>query len=150
MKKAIMIYDYWELPNDEVKQTALKNAIKVANVESIFEEDLAKSYQAYKDFIENELHPDLTMTGLAKVLKQKYTSEFMDAWLWTGTSYDEIFFKHLRNFLKKPDLQNFKQLMFIRYQDLWDSEYEFYTDPENLFDESSNYWFTIKGQLVDV
>ena len=148
-----MIYDYWELPNDEVKQTALKNAIKVANVESIFEEDLAKSYQAYKDFVNNELlgqDPDLTMTGLAKVLKQKYTEEYMDGWPWTGTSYDEIFFKHLRNFLKKPDLQNFKQLMFIRYQDLWDNEYEFYTDPENLFDESSNYWFTIKGQLVDI
>ena len=145
-----MIYDYWELP-DAVKETALNNVIEVANISSIFEQDLAKSYQAYKDFIENEmLQEDLTIPELATYLKQKYTSEFMDAWLWTGTSYDEIFFKHLRNFLKKPDLQNFKQLMFIRYQDLWDSEYEFYTDPENLFDESSNYWFTIKGQLVDV
>ncbi len=33
-----MIYDYWELP-DEVKQIALKNTVKIANVESIFEED---------------------------------------------------------------------------------------------------------------
>ena len=149
-----MIYDYWELP-DAVKETALKNVIKVANISSLFEEDLAMSYQAYKGFVNNELlgqDPDLTMTGLAKVLKQKYTEEYMDDCPWSGTSYDNAFFDYLRNFLKKPDLQNFKELMFIRYQDLWDSEYEFYTDPENLFDKDSNkiYWFTIKGQLVDV
>lgn len=148
-----MIYDYWELPNDEVKQIALNNVIEVTNISGIFEEDLAKSYQAYKDFIENELlgqDPDLTMTELAKVLKQKYTEEYMDDWPWSGTSFDNAFFEYLRNFLKKPNLQNFKELMFINYQEIWGGEYEFYADPENLFDESSNYWFTIKGQLVDV